>query len=48
MLAEFFDAEDAMLVRGAGTGAIRSACMTVLEPGSSVVIHDAPVYTTSA
>ncbi|MFI5286051.1 MAG: aminotransferase class V-fold PLP-dependent enzyme [Candidatus Dormibacteria bacterium] len=48
VLAEFFDAEDATLVRGAGTGAIRSACMTVLAPGSSVIIHDAPVYTTSA
>lgn len=47
VLAEFFEAEDAALVRGAGTGAIRGLCMSVLRPASRVLIHDAPIYATT-
>jgi hypothetical protein len=47
VLAEFFGAEDAVLVPGAGTGAIRNALMASLSPGARVVVHDAPVYATT-
>jgi Cys-tRNA synthase (O-phospho-L-seryl-tRNA:Cys-tRNA synthase) len=47
-LADFFEAEDAILVRGAGTGAIRAALMATLNPLDRVVVHDAPVYATTA
>src|SRR5574341_1022097 len=47
MLAELFDAEDAVLVRGAGTGAIRCTLMSNLLPGSRVIVHQAPFYPTT-
>jgi hypothetical protein len=47
VLAEFFETEDAVLVPGAGTGAIRNALMASLSPGARVVVHDAPVYATT-
>src|SRR5699024_7606945 len=47
VLAEFFDAEDCTLVRGAGTGAIRSVMNVKLESGDKILIHDAPVYSTT-
>ncbi|WP_353892452.1 aminotransferase class V-fold PLP-dependent enzyme [Proteinivorax hydrogeniformans] len=47
VLADFFGAEDAMLVRGAGTGAIRSVMNEVLKPGQKVLVHDAPIYPTT-
>jgi hypothetical protein len=43
-LADFFGQEDAVLLRGAGTGSIREALQAVFAPGSLVFIHDAPVY----
>jgi hypothetical protein len=48
VLADFFGQEDAVLVRGAGTGAIRSALTAAFAPGDSVFIHAAPVYPTTA
>lgn len=48
VLAELFGAEDATLVAGAGTGAIRSALMGTLSPGARVVLHDVPVYATTS
>lgn len=48
VLAEFFDVEDCTLVRGAGTGAIRSVMNVELESGDEILIHDAPVYSTTA
>lgn len=48
VLAEFFGAEDAVLTPGAGTGALRSALMASLAAGASVLVHDFPVYTTTA
>lgn len=47
VLAEFFGAEKAMLVRGAGTGALRFGFMTFLKPGEKILVHDAPIYPTS-
>lgn len=48
VLAEFFHADDAVLVPGAGTGAIRSSLMATLDPGAAVLVHDVPMYATSA
>lgn len=46
-LAEFFNVEKAMLVRGAGTGALRFGFMSFLQPGDKILVHDAPIYPTS-
>lgn len=48
VLADFFRAPDAALVRGAGTGAIRTYLMARLAPGARVMIHDAPIYPSTA
>lgn len=48
VLAEFFGAPDAALVRGAGTGALRSYLMATLSPGARILVHDAPVYPSTA
>ena len=47
ILAEYFHSEDAALVRGGGTGAIRALCFALLRQGSRVLVHDAPIYTTT-
>lgn len=47
VLAELFGAEDAALVRGAGTGAIRSALAAMVRPGDRVLVHRAPIYPTT-
>ncbi|ASB87470.1 aminotransferase class V-fold PLP-dependent enzyme [Bacillus sonorensis] len=46
-LADFFDVEKALLVRGAGTGALRFGFMSFLKPGDQLLVHDAPIYPTS-
>ncbi|MGW0733443.1 aminotransferase class V-fold PLP-dependent enzyme [Streptomyces sp. NPDC002851] len=46
VLADFFGAEDAALVQGAGTGAIRAA-LAAAEVTGSLLIHRAPVYRTT-
>lgn len=48
VLADFFCAEQAVLVQGAGTGAIRSGLAALLKAGDSLLIHDAPLYPTTA
>ena len=48
VLATFFGAEDVVLTPGAGTGALRSALMASLASGASVLVHDFPVYATTA
>lgn len=48
VLAEFFGTEDAALVPGAGTGGIRSVMIALLQPHSTVLFHDAPLYPTTA
>ncbi|SDW18050.1 aminotransferase class V-fold PLP-dependent enzyme [Tepidimicrobium xylanilyticum] len=47
VLAEFFDAEACILVRGAGTGAIRNVINARVKPGDKILIHDAPTYPTT-
>jgi cystathionine beta-lyase/cystathionine gamma-synthase len=47
VLADFFGAEDACLVRGAGTGALRSIMMAALKPGQKLLVHQAPIYPTT-
>jgi cystathionine beta-lyase family protein involved in aluminum resistance len=47
VLAEFFGVEGAMLVRGAGTGALRYGFISFLKPGDQILVHDAPIYPTS-
>lgn len=47
VIAKFFDTEDAMLVRGAGTGAIRGALHSVLKSNQTLLIHKAPIYPTT-
>ncbi|ECN5336800.1 aminotransferase class I/II-fold pyridoxal phosphate-dependent enzyme [Salmonella enterica] len=44
VLAEAFHAEAAVLVQGAGTGAIRAGLAALLKPGQRLLVHDAPVY----
>lgn len=47
VLAQFFNAGDAVLVRGAGTGAIRNVMNAVLKPNQRIVVHKAPIYPTT-
>ncbi|GER84177.1 hypothetical protein KTAU_28130 [Thermogemmatispora aurantia] len=48
VLAAFFGSEEAVLVTGAGTGAIRAALFALLPPLSRLLVHDAPLYATTA
>jgi hypothetical protein len=47
VLAEFFGQEDAVLLRGAGSGSIREALQSAFVPASLVFIHSAPPYPTT-
>lgn len=47
-LADFFEQESAVLVRGAGTGAIRWGLYSMLNSGEPLLVHKAPIYTTTA
>ncbi|MDR1874269.1 MAG: aminotransferase class V-fold PLP-dependent enzyme [Synergistaceae bacterium] len=47
VIADFFGVEAAALVRGAGSGAIRAAVWSVARGGDAVLVHDAPVYSTT-
>ena len=47
VIARFFEAEDAVLVQGAGTGAIRAMLNGAFEPGATVILHSAPPYKTT-
>lgn len=47
VLADYFGAEAAALVQGAGTGAIRAALGAALGPEATLLIHRAPVYRTT-
>ena len=46
-LADFFGAEAAVLVRGAGTAALRWGLWSLLKSGQVLVVHQAPVYPTT-
>lgn len=47
VLAEFFQTEAAVLVRGAGTGAIRWSLQSMLKSGATLLVHSAPIYPTT-
>lgn len=47
VIASFFGAEACELVTGAGTGAIRWGLTAALKPGSTILVHAAPIYPTS-
>ncbi len=47
VIADFFGQEKAILVRGSGTGAIRYALSSVCKPNDTVLVHDAPIYSTT-
>lgn len=47
VLARYFETEDAVLVHGAGTGAIRAMLNASAAPGSRVLLHDAHPYKTT-
>ena len=47
VLARFFKQEDAIFVRGSGTAAIREALASIVENGDKVLVHQAPIYTTT-
>lgn len=47
VLASYFGVSAAVLVPGAGTGAIRAMVNACLEPGQRVLLHDAPIYKTA-
>lgn len=48
VLARMFGCEEAVLVTGAGTGAIRAALFALLPPLSRVLVHAAPMYSTTS
>lgn len=47
ILAEFFEAEDAILVRGSGTNALRLCFFDLCSKTNKILVHDAPIYKTS-
>lgn len=46
-LADFFGVEKAVLIRGAGTGALRWGILSMIKPGGTILVHDAPIYPTT-
>ncbi len=48
VIARIFHAEAAMLVRGAGSGAIRLGLHAMLKCGEKILVHKAPIYSTTA
>lgn len=47
VLASFFQSEDAVLIRGAGTTAIKEMLSTVVKSGDAVLVHTSPIYETT-
>lgn len=47
VIADFFHGEACILVRGAGTGAIRNVINAKVKPNDKILIHDAPIYPTT-
>lgn len=47
-IAEFFGSEEAVLLRGSGTGAIRYGLAAIIRAGEKILIHDAFAYSTTA
>lgn len=47
VLANFFSSEDAVLVRGSGTGSIREALASLAKSGSKILVHKSEIYSTT-
>ena len=47
VIADFFHAESAILLQGAGTGALRVGLAALLKPGQRLLVHAAPIYPTT-
>lgn len=47
VLANFFECEAALLVRGAGTGALRYSLYVAARENKNILVHDAPIYPTT-
>ncbi len=47
VISKSFDAAGAVLVRGAGTAAIRDALHSVVSCGEVILVHEAPIYKTT-
>lgn len=47
VIAKIFDAEACMLVRGAGSGAIRLGLHGMLSASETILVHKAPIYNTT-
>ncbi|PHM74080.1 aminotransferase class V-fold PLP-dependent enzyme [Xenorhabdus kozodoii] len=47
VIAEFFGAETAAFVNGAGTGALRAGLAALVSPNSTLLVHSAPIYPTT-
>ena len=47
VIANFFGADEALLVRGSGTNAIRLALHVGVDRKKKILIHDAPIYPTT-
>lgn len=47
VLAEFFEAEAAVLLQGAGTGAIRWGLYSMIKANQILLVHDATLYPTT-
>lgn len=48
VIASIFDAEACVLVRGAGSGAIRFGLHAMMKCGDKILVHKAPIYSTTA
>lgn len=46
-ISKFFNVEDTIMVRSAGSGAIRDALSSVLKANDSLIVHNAPIYPTT-
>ncbi|WP_082210369.1 aminotransferase class V-fold PLP-dependent enzyme [Clostridium sporogenes] len=47
VVAEFFNEEKAVFLRGAGTGALRWGIISFMESEDTLLVHDAPIYPTT-
>lgn len=47
VLAKFFDCEDAVFVRGSGTGAIREGLASIISANENLLVHTSEIYSTS-
>ncbi|MEG0852980.1 MAG: aminotransferase class V-fold PLP-dependent enzyme [Angelakisella sp.] len=47
ILAEYFGCESCVLLRGAGTGALRFGILSIFGCGDTILVHDAPIYPTT-